>query len=592
MQESQKIAQSAPTARPDIKISASCRKDPLMFSLILWLWFWAALYFTPRVLALVIGPEPAAAKCSIVVFALLLNFLGFYTMYHLVIIFFACRTRSAAPDRLLQNTETDQAQPRVALLYTTYNDFQEAAVQSCLKQRYDNFHTFILDDSTDPSFIQRVDTFAARYAERVTVIRRRERTGYKAGNINHAMRNISGYEYFSISDADTRLPPDYLTALLPYFQDERIAFAQANQALNPAQDSAFARHLGYQIRLHCDFYMKTKNRYGFVMFYGHGALLRTDVYRQVGGFPEIATEDLAYSLLVRLRGYEGIYASEVVCYEDFPPTYPQYRRRNEKWIRGTSQCLQRYFPAFARAREVSWMEKVDVLSAALLLLLPLPFVSLLLCVGVLLPLFYTHFRFQAAMFQMPLGFEQTPLKLILETNGNLFWRWDYFIFFLLSLVGSILPAIVGVFQEPAKKLRFIIMHSFMFYATGVVSAFQVIAYLVTGKAMFPVTGHRQDGVGGGCAGNAPVCRFSLRNYLSYPLANHPATVALELAAAVIFLNISLATQNIWFLSFAAGLGVSVFVLYTGYEQKALPWLAGIPVGFLLVIIWLIIRSIQ
>ncbi|MCG2711639.1 MAG: glycosyltransferase [Candidatus Omnitrophica bacterium] len=146
----------------------------------------------------------------------------------------------------------------------------------------------------------------------------------KAGNINNALKQIDSFEYFSISDADSILPKSYITGLLPYFKDKQIAFMQARQESNPEQKSTFAQHLGYQVSLHCDYYMKTKNRYGHMMFYGHAAILRTDVYHEAGGFPEIATEDRAYSMLIRAKGYVGKNASEHPDHSPIQSRIPRY----------------------------------------------------------------------------------------------------------------------------------------------------------------------------------------------------------------------------------------------------------------------------
>jgi len=367
------------------------KKDPLMFRLIIFCWLCAAFYFSPRVLALIVGPENLLAKLTIVVFTLLLDIFWFYAFYHLIIILFSYnKIPSFAPAKNL----TKSNEPKVALLYTACNDFKEEAVLSCIGQNYRNYHTFILDDSSSEEHKRKIDSFASRYSQAISVIRRPDRRGYKAGNINYGLGKIGNYEYFSISDSDTILPFDYITKLLTYFVDSRVAFVQSRQEFNGNQKSIFAQYLGYQIELHCDHYVSTKNNYGFVMFYGHGALMRLDILKEIGGFPEVATEDLAYSMKIREKGYYGVYAENVTCKEDFPATYRQYRKRNEKWIKGTAECLFKYYPSFLKSKNVDWFEKFDVLVSAQSLLLSLPFFALLLLVGIILPFYYFHFQFQ------------------------------------------------------------------------------------------------------------------------------------------------------------------------------------------------------
>ncbi|MHA8138273.1 hypothetical protein ACYATM_04385, partial [Lactobacillaceae bacterium Scapto_B20] len=54
------------------------------------------------------------------------------------------------------NEQINNDQPRVALIYTTYNDFIPSCLLKCMNQTYSNFQTYILDDSTSPRYINQV----------------------------------------------------------------------------------------------------------------------------------------------------------------------------------------------------------------------------------------------------------------------------------------------------------------------------------------------------------------------------------------------------------------------------------------------------
>jgi cellulose synthase/poly-beta-1,6-N-acetylglucosamine synthase-like glycosyltransferase len=525
------------------------------------------LYFDPRIIALLVGPENIAAKLTIICFAILLNLFWFYAFYHFVIIVFSYFKKTSVYH--VSNIFNTADHSHVALLYTTCNDFKEDAVLSCLSQDYPNVHTFILDDGDDEAFKKRIDEFCRHHKDDVTVMRRNGRQGFKAGNLNNCLKAINGFEYISVSDADTVLPKDYVSRLLPYFGDPKTAFVQSRQEFNSAQKSSFAQGLGYQIELHCDHYLKTKNKYGFVMFYGHGALMRTDVLNEIGDFPEVATEDLAYSMEIRQRGYHGVYAKDVTCLEEYPSTFRQYRKRNDKWIKGTAECLFKHYPSFFNNKNISPVEKFDVFVSALSLLLSFPFVLLLLLVGILLPYHYSHFQFQGPMFKMPLSYNGTFLGALTGISSNLFWRWDFFLMLLLTLAAPVLPAILQAIRDPVKKIRFIIMYTFIFYATQVSSACAFIAYIISRKAEFPVTGDVSERRG----------------------ANKPVII-IECAFAILFLSISLISRNIWFLSFAAGIAAGILILKRGFENKLARISAVIPMIILAVIVIFIGRKLQ
>lgn len=510
-----------------------------MYALVLGLWWLALLYFNPRFLALLIGPESLLAKGALLLFVLLSNLFWLYASYHLVLVGCAYALAWRRSSSTVADAAPTPPVPAVALLYTTCNDFQEDAARSHLQLDYSNDHLFLCDDSNRQEYQARVDAFARQHPDRVTVIRRATRTGFKAGNVNHALRQIgAAYEYFSLSDADTVLPPDYITALLPSAAQPGIAFAQARQTSRTnATMTPFARWMAYATDAHYLHYATTKNRFGFVMCYGHGALMRRAVWEAVGGFPEIATEDLAYSMEARRLGYEGVFVHEVVCHEEFPPTYRQYRKRNEKWIQGTMECLWRYYPAFLRAPHIPWMEKLDVLISAGSLLLALPFVLLLMLTGICLPLAFAHLQTQGPMLRLPVAQDHSLISWLAQLHGSLFWSWDVFGLVVATTLAPLVPAAIDLLRRPLTLLRYLAAYLFHFFALQVTSALHVVAFLLTRRAMFPVTGD---------AG-------------ALSLANDTAVFALEGLGGLLCAWLSLQTDNIWFLAPAAALLASPLV---------------------------------
>ena len=120
-----------------------------------------------------------------------------------------------------------QNAPRVLLLYCTCNDFNAAALSACRKQDYPDFKTVILDDSSDPSCLAEIDAYRCKHAN-VEVIRRTDRTGYKAGNLNNYLAGRTDYDYFVVLDSDEVIPPDYIRQVLKYFAyDKNCGAVQA-----------------------------------------------------------------------------------------------------------------------------------------------------------------------------------------------------------------------------------------------------------------------------------------------------------------------------------------------------------------------------
>lgn len=559
-------------------------KHSAMFSLMLALWGLCLLYFNPRLFALFIGPEPFIAKFCVLLFIACLDLFWFYVFFHLLIIGFSYLGRRDNILPLFSN-QLDNL-PKIALLYATCNDFQEEALYSHLNQDYKNYHLFILDDSNKNSYRERIDGFIKRYSDKITIIRRGNRDGFKAGNLNYALKKISNdYEYFSISDADTILPPDYVSKLLPYVFNSRVAFAQANQISNSCQKTPFAQFMGINTDIHFRHYASTKNRFGFVMWYGHGALMRRDVWERVGGFPEIATEDLAYSMKVRQAGFEGVFVEAVACVEDYPATYKQYRRRNEKWIRGTAECLIKYYPSFIKAKHISWFEKVDVLVSGISLLLGLPFVFFLLLIGLALPFFFAQFQFQGPMFKMPVLFNKTPLAVLTQLKSNLFYSWDVFAIMLAAIFVPLIPAIIDYIRQPKRLLRYLSTYTFCFFSLQIVSSINLIAFFLTKKSVFPITADQGNTE---YPGGKPC---TLLEQFSQPHANQRWIFCFEVIGGIIFGVIGFITQNIWFLPISMALCASPCLLKWGLKPKIMRYIVFLSLVMTLGIIYFISKGL-
>lgn len=560
------------------------KKHSTIFSLIFGLWSLCLLYFNPRLLALLIGPESIPAKIFLFIFILILDIFWFYVFFHLVVVSFSYLLFTQNQD---QNNAKVQILPKVALLYTTCNDFQEEAALTHTKQDYLNYHLFILDDSSSFNYRRKVDEFAEMFPFKVTVIRRENKSGFKAGNLNYALRSmVCDYEYFSVSDSDSRLPENYIKALLPYVLNSKIAFAQSTQISNAKPQTPFAQFMRINTDIHFRHYASVKNRYGFVMWYGHGALMRRDVWEQLGGFPEIATEDLAFSMKVRQAGFEGVFVENVVCAEDFPPTYKQYRKRNEKWIRGTAECLFKFYPSFVKTKHIPWFEKADVLVSGISLLLDLPFVFFLFLVGIALPFFFSQFQFQGAMFKMPMLEGKTPLAILAQLKSNLFYSWDVYILMLASIFAPLIPAIIDYIRQPKRLFKYLGAYIFCFFALQIISSINLAAFLFTRKSVFPVTGDQDN------TEFKTQKSLSMREVFLHPHSNHKWVFLTETLLGICFCLIAFFTQNAWFLPVSFALCASFYLFKWNLNLKFTRVIIFVPFVITLGIVYFITKSLN
>ena len=237
----------------------------------------------------------------------------------------------------------DASAMRVALLYCVADDADTAAITASARQDV-AVDVVVLDDSREPAQRARVD--AAARAD-WTVVRRRDRRGFKAGNLNHGLDQLRGrYDAYVLCDADVVLPGDFVRRLLPALSDPTVAVVQA-QPVARAGRTWFARYFGPLLRTHVAVTRGGRSATGVVALLGRGALVRATALDDVGGVPEVVAEDLALTVALRRRGWRLVDA-DVEFAEDYPVDYRSFRTQLRKTTEGAVEVLR------SHARPSAW----------------------------------------------------------------------------------------------------------------------------------------------------------------------------------------------------------------------------------------------
>lgn len=460
-------------------------KRPTMIIVVLTCYVLLAAFFTPRMIELFEEARGLFDQLVIGVFILQTHVFWLYGSFFAAQAVFSSlsQPRIAKPPRILSG-------PPVAILYTTMHDFQEKAVLSCIHQEYANCHTFILDDSKNEDAKRVVDEFAERYPDDVTVVRRTDRVGYKAGNINNALENhVHGFEYFAIADADSVFPPFFIAELLPYFaNDARVGFVQGGFEPDPHPGSKFSRDLGLQIRSMWKVFAPARNRYGSVIFLGHGGIIRYDVWKAIGGFPPLISEDLALSHRARRLGYRGRFVPQVKSFEEFPDSYIAFRKQQKRYVQGICQYIHYDLGPYLKSRNVTWFEKVDTLLTCGGLLMPIFFLSFIVLYSIVMPfMFGVHNLFAINMGGTEILF---PIFLLSERFFDLGLSLDYF---LITGFCTLAPTLGGfwlMMQHPFRGARTIWLAAAPYMSLLVMSSVAIVGYMLFRTATFTATGDR------------------------------------------------------------------------------------------------------
>lgn len=311
--------------------------------------------------------------------------------------------------------------PRVLLLYCTCNDFNEQALSRCRRQKYGNCKTVILDDSTDPAYKRAAAKYALHHSN-VEVVRRQDRSGYKAGNLNNYLRGRSDYDYFVVLDSDEVIPPDFISKALRYFAaDENCGAVQARHVASEGKNM-FQRLLGRSVAGNGRTVQVIKNFYGANALLGHGMMISRRCYQRAGGFPHVVAEDISFAVEIRNAGLSILYAPDIECSEEFPSSYLALKKRQCKWTQGNLEYMKRYSGQIFSAK-MAWFEKADIiLSHYSLPVVPVLSFLLTVCTVALGFLGYPVIGYALAVYAVMLLFLCSPMlpDLFLCRGGSNF----------------------------------------------------------------------------------------------------------------------------------------------------------------------------
>ena len=461
------------------------KKSPLMIGTFLGLWMLALFAYGSRLVQLVAASRTVVELALLFAYSAMLVVFWLLSAYYVAVMVFSFAAKPVPP---VQPSPHGQ-EPRVAILYLTCNDFQLEAAKRCLGQHYPRFHLFLLDDSTKSESQAKVQAFHRAHPKRTTVVRRPTRRGFKAGNLNHALDGVAAdYPLFVIVDADGKLPPDFLRRAVPYMRDPDVAFVQANHAPNPDHSSLFARDIAPTILPFWQVHCRARNRYGFVVFLGHGAVVRRSAWEAASGFPEVITEDLAFSAALAQNGMRGLFLEDLICYEDFAPSYAAFKTQQERYLVGVTQVIRRHLLPLLRSKNVTTVEKIDFLLWCSPLYVPVLVLSFVALTGLGLA---TVFGYWHAPEISLLGHKIAlpPIRAFGEPF-DIFWYRD---FQILSVFCALSPALAAIglgLTRRLKVFRLLLLSTVPYLSLMVVAWRGLLRYLILGEVSWVPTGDR------------------------------------------------------------------------------------------------------
>jgi len=222
------------------------------------------------------------------------------------------------------------------------------------------FAYFVLSDTSDPVIAaaeeRAVEAWRKEAGPRARILyrRRRENTGFKAGNLHDfCARWGHAFELMLPLDADSLMAGATIIRLVRMMQAHpRLGIVQTLVVGLPSR-SAFARIFQFGMRQGMRAY--TMGSAWWIgdcgPFWGHNALVRVAPYRDhcrlpvlPGGPPfggHVLSHDQVEAALMRRAGFEvRVLPEEAGTWEENPPTLLEFSRRDTRWCQGNLQYLR------------------------------------------------------------------------------------------------------------------------------------------------------------------------------------------------------------------------------------------------------------
>lgn len=240
-------------------------------------------------------------------------------------------------------------------IYNEYNVVERAIRKICeIDYPKDRHEIQVLDDSNDET-CELVDRVVEEFRIKgfdISVLRRKNRQGFKAGALNEAMKTAKG-TYLAIFDADFLPEKDFLHKTVLYFlNDEKIGLVQARWGHVNRTHSMLTRAQSIGIDGHFMVEQSARNWNDlFMNFNGTAGLWHRDAIAAGGGWQwDTLTEDMDLSYRVQLAGWKTMYTPDVVVPAEIPEDVTAFKSQQFRWAKGSMQTAIKLLPRLLKAK--------------------------------------------------------------------------------------------------------------------------------------------------------------------------------------------------------------------------------------------------
>lgn len=247
---------------------------------------------------------------------------------------------------------TDFRYPKVSIHLPIHNEPPEMVrktLNALAKVDYPNFEVLVMDNNTkDPAVWRPVRDDCDRLGVKFRFFHLDNWPGYKAGAINYALENTAeDAEIIAVIDSDYILSPDWLKAMVPYFDQENVGFVQSPQDYRDSHQSSFKNMCYWEYAGFFNIGMVQRNEYNAIIQHGTMTMIRKSAFEKVGPWGEwCICEDSELGLRLYEAGYDSVYCKESFGRGLMPDTFSGYMTQRFRWVYGAMQIIKQHWRHF------------------------------------------------------------------------------------------------------------------------------------------------------------------------------------------------------------------------------------------------------
>ena len=237
--------------------------------------------------------------------------------------------------------------PKVSVHVACYAEPPEvviATLDALARVRYPNFEVLLIDNNTpDPALWQPVEAHCQALGARFRFIHLHRWYGAKSGALNYALQvTAPDAELIALLDSDYQPEPQFLDAVVGYFDDPKIGFVQTPHDYRDWQHSRYQRMCYWEYKFgHLSF--ASLNERDAAVIVGTMCVIRRKALQEIGGWARwCVTEDSESSIRLHAAGYSSIYLTTTLGRGIMPETFSGYKKQRFRWAYGPVQELKHH----------------------------------------------------------------------------------------------------------------------------------------------------------------------------------------------------------------------------------------------------------